>query len=391
MKKTNLILVIVLALLLPLAATAQKGKKAAPPRKKAPTTVVEEEEENPLMEQMLTAVERVVFVDSVVVAKSQVLSALFPNPEEGRLTTYADFFNSKNATGGYVYVNELGNHCIFSKTDSRGHTWLYSSDLLGGQWSEPEKLKGLDAQQFQELNYPYLMSDGVTLYFAARGEGSLGGYDIYRTRLNTETGRYLKPENIGMPFCSEADDFFYIIDEQNRLGYFATSRRQPNGKVCVYTFVPNETRNVYNTETMNEERIKSLARINRIADTWDKGSTRKEALARMSSRRTQSTASQQQTAGQGNIAFIINDQTTYTKLSDFKNPALFREWQELQSKVQELETSLQRMRNTYAQASTNEKLKLRSEILTCEQRLLTMQEVMRQKEKEIRRTENSKQ
>lgn len=390
MKRQKTILIILaMALLAPLAAMAQKGKKAAAPKKKTPVTAVKEEEkeENPLMEQMLTAVEKVVFVDSIVVAKKQMLTALFPNPEEGRLATYEDFFKTKNGAGGYVYVNELGNHCIFSKPDSRGRMWLYSSDLLGGQWSEPEKLKGLDTKQFVELDYPYLMTDGVTLYFAARGNGSLGGFDIYRTRLDTETGRYLKPENIGMPFCSENDDFFYIIDEQNRLGYFVTNRRQPNSKVCVYTFVPNETRSVYNSDAMDEEKLRSMARINRMADTWGNEAVRRDALLRMANRNTpyaNRTTGERQTT----LTFVVNDETVYTKVSDFKKPDLFREWQTASAKADELETTLQRLREQFATASANGREKLRPEILTCEQKLDATRQQMKQKEKEIRQTEN---
>lgn len=390
MKRQKTILIILaIALLAPLAAMAQKGKKAAAPKKKTPVTAVKEEEKegNPLMEQMLTAVEKVVFVDSIVVAKKQMLTALFPNPEEGRLATYEDFFKTKNGAGGYVYVNELGNHCIFSKPDSRGRMWLYSSDLLGGQWSEPEKLKGLDTKQFVELDYPYLMTDGVTLYFAARGNGSLGGFDIYRTRLDTETGRYLKPENIGMPFCSENDDFFYIIDEQNRLGYFVTNRRQPSSKVCVYTFVPNETRSVYNSDAMDEEKLRSIARINRMADTWGNEAVRRDALLRMANRNTPNanrTTGERQTT----LTFVVNDETVYTKVSDFKKPDLFREWQTASAKADELETTLQRLREQFATASANGREKLRPEILTCEQKLDATRQQMKQKEKEIRQTEN---
>ena len=390
-RQITILIILAMALTAPLAAMAQKAKRTAAPKKKAPVTAVKEEEEkeeDPLMEQMLTAVEKVVFVDSIVVTKKQMLSALFPNPEEGRLATYEDFFKTKNGAGGYVYVNELGNHCIFSKPDSQGRMWLYSSDLLGGKWSEPEKLKGLDTKLFVEMNYPYLMTDGMTLYFAARGTGSLGGFDIYRTRLDTETGRYLKPENIGMPFCSENDDFFYIIDEQNRLGYFVTNRRQPSGKVCVYTFVPNEARSVYNSDDMDEEKLRSMARINSMADTWGDDAVRRDALRRMANRNTPKanrTADERQTK----LAFVVNDETVYTKPSDFKKPELFREWQAASAKADELETTLQRLREQFAAATATGQEKLRPEILTCEQRLIATHQLMKQKEKEIRKTENN--
>ena len=56
-------------------------------------------------------------------------------------------------------------------------------------------------------NYPYVLSDGVTIYYASDGDGSMGGYDIFVTRYNTNTDTYLVPENVGMPFNSPYNDY----------------------------------------------------------------------------------------------------------------------------------------------------------------------------------------
>lgn len=378
-------------MLLPFSASAQKGKRKAVSKKKAPVTIVqeepEEEEEDPRLQQMLNATERIIVIDSMVVGRNNVLAAIFPNPEEGRLVSYKDFFHEGNDTTGYVYVNELGNRCIFSKPNANGHMQLYSRDLIGNKWSEPELLKGLNGKEFSDLNYPYLMPDGVTLYFAARGSESLGGYDIYRTRLDSESGRYLKPENIGMPFCSDNDDFFYVIDEQNKLGYFATTRRQAKGKVCVYTFIPNETRSIYDADIIGLTRLHSLAQLNRIADTWGNGKARKEALKRKQAATAIHPIATN--ASHHDVAFVINDQTIYSGISDFRAPELFRELQSLQTRTEELDKALQKSRTYYARTSKEEQLQLKQEILSMEQQLEQLQQQIREKEKEIRNTENN--
>lgn len=61
---------------------------------------------------------------------------------------------------------------------------LYSRIRLLDGWSEPEPLMSLNEQG--NVNYPFLMSDGITLYYASDGEGSLGGYDIFVTRYDSE-------------------------------------------------------------------------------------------------------------------------------------------------------------------------------------------------------------
>ena len=57
------------------------------------------------------------------------------------------------------------------------------------------------------------------------------------------------PENVGMPFNSPYNDYMYVIDEFNDLGWFASDRYQPEDKVCVYVFVPNESKQVYDYES----------------------------------------------------------------------------------------------------------------------------------------------
>ena len=80
---------------------------------------------------------------------------------------------------------------------------LYTSDKLGDEWSQPLLLEGIN-EGISEAAYPFMLTDGTTFYFAGKGDESIGGYDIFMTRYNSQTGRFLNPENIGMPFNSEA-------------------------------------------------------------------------------------------------------------------------------------------------------------------------------------------
>ena len=53
--------------------------------------------------------------------------------------------------------------------------------------------------------------------------------------MNTDT--YLAPENVGMPFNSPYNDYMYVIDEFNNLGWFASDRYQPEDKSAyMYSF-----------------------------------------------------------------------------------------------------------------------------------------------------------
>ena len=229
---------ITLTLLLAFApASAQKSKKKATAKKAAVVKkpVVVEPEEDPKVTKMLEATQRIVFIDSVVVDKKNFLSSYSLNSESGKVLAYNEFFHSEDQPYSTVYQNQLGNKCYFSENGR-----LYTSDMLGSNWSEPVELEGIGA--FRRTNYPFMMADGTTLYFSAIGPEGLGGLDIYVTRFDSSTGTFLKAENIGMPFNSEANDYMYVIDEIDSIGFFATDRRQPEGKVCIYSFIPNQSR-----------------------------------------------------------------------------------------------------------------------------------------------------
>lgn len=336
-------------------------------------------------DDMLASTQRVVFVDSVVVNKKDFLNAYLLNPDAGTIQTYAQFFKNDSEPYSIVYVNQLGNKCFFSQ---KGR--LYTSDMIGSQWSEPAVLEGLG--RYQRLNYPFMLSDGTTFYFAAINSEGQGGLDIYVSRYDSESGRFLKAENIGMPFNSAANDYMYVVNETDSLGYFATDRRQPEGKVCIYTFIPNKTRQVYSTDDLSEEEIQSLANITSIKDTWGDGEARQRALARLEQLRTGKKAIEKKKAEAGSLRFVVDDDHVYTSLSNIRrndNRDRIKQWQSLKQKDLQLDEELEKSRRYYGKASVNERLVLHEEILNKEQEQQRLQSDIRQLERLIRQTEQS--
>ena len=378
------IAIIALALLVPLSMQAQKKKKVI----KRPIAVVPEEPaEDPRITEMRELTQQIIFFDSVVVEKNHFLSAIRLHPESGRLSSFNDFFRVQGTPDGYVYLNEMGNKCYFSDVSDDGGLRLFTSDKLGSEWSSPTPLKGI-SEGISEANYPFMMADGNTFYFAAKGEESIGGYDIFMTRYDAEDGRFFKPENIGMPFNSEANDYMYAIDETNNIGYFVTDRRQPEDKVCVYMFIPPTTRRNYNVESLSDEQLRGYADISRIADTWGNGKERKLALERLNSL-------QQETGRKENkpeMTFVINNQTTYTSVSQFRHPdskGLYAELQEAKRQLEDTQVLLEKSRNYFAKASADDKQTFRPEILDAEKKLERLIADTKSLEKRIRNAENS--
>lgn len=381
--KRLLILIVCLSLITSTGMSANKKKKIVKAKK---VEIVED----PKFTAMLSSTAKITIFDSIVVDSLKFIDVIHVNQEEGFLTYYQDFFREKGE--GMVYINELGNKCIYSKFDEeKGGKFLFQSDLLPDGWTTGEPLRGIDDNgRLRDFDFPYLMPDGVTLYFSAKGKDGLGGYDIYRTRLNIEDGKYLKPENIGLPFNSDADDYGYVIDEQNQMAFFTSNRRQPQGKTCVYYFIPTETRKIINNA--DEKKIRSFARIDRIADTW----SNKREIAEAKQRYATLMSDNATNANHNNMTnskymFVINDNTTYYSLIDFKNPENVQRMKTLLSLKQQAETlsaALQKSRNYYATATMSERTQLKQEILQSEQQLEEIHSVIHSLEKTIRITEN---
>jgi hypothetical protein len=376
--------IIALALLIPISVSAQKQKK---PVIKKPSVVVEEEpQEDPRIVEMREATQQIVFIDSVVVAKNDFLSSIRLNPESGQLTTYNQFSRSEEHPDGYVFVNEMGNKCYFSDEDGNGRMKLYTCDKLGKEWSEQAPVKGID-EGITEANYPFMMTDGTTFYFAAKGQESIGGYDIFVTRYDSDDGQFLKPENIGMPFNSEANDYMYAIDEISNIGYFVTDRRQPAGKVCVYIFIPPTSRHTYDLDTYSEEQLRDLSEIRHISSTWGSDKERKQALERLNSIGSKTITQQPKSE----MEIIINDQVTYTSVSQFRSQEslpLFQRLTETKRKLAETQKTLEKSRDYYAKANKEDKNVLRTEILDSEDEILRLTYQINDLEKHIRYAEN---
>ena len=384
MLKTKIISLSLLLLSTCIATQAQKRKKT---KGKAVKTEMTEEQERveAMRERMLPSTAQVMFIDSVVTDKAGFISKIPLNSESGEIGTTGEAADTAASIPGGTYVNEFGNKRFYAKADTSGHYRLYTADKLGGKWTG-ERLIDEFGDEFEDINFPYMMADGVTLYFAAKGKEGLGGYDIYMTRYDRETGRFYEPENAGLPYNSTGNDYYCVIDEFDNIGWLVTDRRQPNGKVCIYTFVPAETRTAYDIEAVGESKVESLADIRSISDTWTDDAKLQAARTRL-----KAMTARKSDAGRSQMAFVVNDRTVYTSAADFKSPTnrqRFTKLCNMKDNAAELAESLDDMRLEYAKSSSASKRQLGASILKAERQFETLEANIKKLEKEIRNTEN---
>lgn len=267
---------------------------------------------------MLRGTERITFIDSIKVSRDAVLKELRLSHEAGQIINMNEEASKINHApqelGQTGYVNELGDRIIFSASDKYGsNKKLYASFRSGRGWNTPIPLNGFDNAN-EDQDFPFMMPDGVTLYYAAQGEESLGGYDLFVTRYNADTKQFVKAENLGMPFNSPANDYFLAIDEQANLGWLVTDRYQKADSACIYIFIPSTTREVYDAADGNNKQIIHAAQLHSIAETQTNATAVKEAQLRLAQAKAQQN---QQTSTPRR--YVINDHTVYTKLSQFRS------------------------------------------------------------------------
>lgn len=355
-------------------------------RKKQPTLREEELLETARKGRIkLQATEQVMIIDSLVLPRAEVLNAIKISSECGSIHPLNMLIKGDSTNSSY-FQNQLGDKRMYAMPNKQGRLRLVESLLIANEWSAPTPLKGFNEEENDNFNFPFMLTDGVTMYFAAENVESLGGYDIFMTRYDADTQQFLVPDNIGMPFNSPANDYLYAVDEFNNLGYFVSDRNQPADSVCLYTFIPNDKRSIYNIDAIGEEKMRNLAKINSIKETWANPAAVKEAQKRLVETRNAKAGEQKK----HDFEFILNDQRTCYTLSDFQKPEARNKaqwWLESRKDLAARSQELERLRARYAAGTDTQKAQIAPQIRLNEEKLEQIELDLREQEKEIRKLE----
>ena len=305
--------------------------------------------------RMLAYCEDIQIIDSIIVDKQDFLKAYnLLSKESGTI------LESDNLP---VYENQLQDKRYYAKLDNGGKYRLYSQIKLMNKWTD-EKLLKLPVDSLANDNYPFVLSDGITIYYASTGQGSIGGYDLFVTRYNFTADTYFKPEQLGMPFNSPYNDYMLAIDEYNGVGYFASDRFQADGKVIIYTFIPNEEK--ITIESKDESYLRNRAMITSIKQSQKKGVDYTSLLEKIKSDKQK-----YQEKFSYEFDFVINDNLIYHKSDDFKSHAArqtFTKYQESLKQLALLSDQLEDKRKEYSKGNTAAKNQLSVSILADEKK-----------------------
>ena len=315
---------------------------------------------------MLSATEKVRIIDSLVVDRGSI-----PIPQlrkglgklQAAQTLAAALGLAGKRVGEVAYINDWGDRAYFAMADTTENLRLYVASRFGQKWGQPSPLPGFTPQERNE-DFPFMDPDGVTLYFAADGAESLGGYDLFQTRYDADAKAFLKPQNLGMPFNSPANDFLMVIDRANNMGWFVSDRYQPVDKLCIYSFIPNDNREVYDASTPKNT-LRQLAMLMPLQLSQISPEERRQLTTDYAKSKQDS-----KSEDKSNV-FIINDNTVYHSLDEFRHPEArkaAKEWWDATQRLQAVGEQLDELRRVYAKQKTGGE-----EILRLEQEQTALQ------------------
>ncbi|WP_437921574.1 OmpA family protein [Sphingobacterium sp. LRF_L2] len=131
--------------------------------------------------------------------------------------------NSDNYNEGAHCISPDGKHLFFTGCnwpDGLGSCDIYVSKFENGAWATPHNIgqpinsRGWEAQ-------PAISADGKTLYFVSNRLGGFGGYDIYKSTLNSD-GTWAAPKNLGPQINTPFDESAPYIHADSKTLYFTS-------------------------------------------------------------------------------------------------------------------------------------------------------------------------
>jgi outer membrane protein OmpA-like peptidoglycan-associated protein len=138
-----------------------------------------------------------------------------------------------------------------------GKTIYFASDRLGGlggldiykttmqangTWSNPVNL-GAPVNTKANEDAPFIHPDQKTLFFTSDGHNSMGGRDIFVSKLIDKT--WSNPENMGYPVNTTANDNYFTLIADGTRAYFSSDRKGGHGGQDIYYMdLPAESANI---------------------------------------------------------------------------------------------------------------------------------------------------
>ncbi len=120
-----------------------------------------------------------------------------------------------------------------NRKESIGQMDIFKSNLDDkGNWGEPVNLGPTINTKMNEES-PFIMDDGKTLYFSSQGHSTIGGFDVFYSKLQDD-GTWSQPHALPYPLNTTDDDVFYFPLETGNAGYMTRYENDSYGSGDLY-------------------------------------------------------------------------------------------------------------------------------------------------------------
>jgi len=175
-------------------------------------------------------------------------------------------------TQRYTFFPE-GDRIIYSAKSIDGSFDIFEiSREQGTQWSAPEPIAEINTSG-NEI-YPFISTNGETLWFASDGHPGIGGYDLFVSKWDESQQKWGTPENLGFPYSSTADDLLYFDTPDGNWSVLASTRYSDRGTATIY--IMDFDGNPIKTSISDLSAIQKAARLE-ITETSSATQVRKDA------------------------------------------------------------------------------------------------------------------
>ncbi len=188
---------------------------------------------------MLSRIKDIYVLQKTEVAQKDVFRSYDVDRFGGKILVKPDIFKTaldkKKEKFSLVFFTNGNKEAYFSsygKDGKNGKDIFKSLKKDDGSWSNPVNLGNSVNTKYDE-DFPFLLSDGVTLYFSSKGRNTLGGYDIFTSTIN-DNGVWSLPENLNYPINSPLDDILFVPDSSESYAYFSSNRSSIENLITVY-------------------------------------------------------------------------------------------------------------------------------------------------------------
>lgn len=142
---------------------------------------------------------------------------------------------------GNCSITADGKYLYFSSERSGGYggSDIYRATLMpDSTWGKVTNLGDSINTSFDE-DAPFIHPDGITLYYSSKGKNSMGGYDIFESKMDTKDSLFRGPKNLGYPINTPDDDIFYVLSPSGKTGYYASGKAGGQGLTDIYIIEPD--------------------------------------------------------------------------------------------------------------------------------------------------------